>query len=67
MEKFTIEITETLQKQIEIEAETYLDAIDKADEMYNKGQIILDHTNYIDHEIEEPVGCAMARQMVNRK
>ena len=66
MEKFIIEITETLQKQVEVEAESYLDAIDKVDEMYNNQEIVLDHTNYIDHEIEEPVGYAMARQMFSK-
>lgn len=66
MDKFTIEITETLQKQVDIEAESYLDAIDKVDEMYNRGEIVLDHSNYIDHEIEEPVGYAIVRQMINR-
>lgn len=67
MEKFTIEITETLQKQVEVEAETYLDAIDKVDEMYKNEEIVLDHSDYIDHEIEEPVGCAIARQSLNRR
>ena len=46
---------------------TYLDAIDKVDEMYKNEEIVLDHSNYIDHEIEEPVGCAIARQALNRR
>lgn len=66
MEHFFIEITETLQKTVEVDAESYQDAVDKVDEMYKRKEVVLEHTNMIDYEIEEPVGYALGRQAVNR-
>ena len=51
MKKFTIEITETLQRQIEIEAETCLDAERIAKQMYRNEEIVLNENDYIDTEI----------------
>lgn len=51
MKKYTIEITETLQKQIEVEAETNMDAIEIARKMYRNSEIVLSAEDYIDTEI----------------
>lgn len=42
MKKYIVEITETLQKQIEIEAKSESEAIKIAEQMYRKQQIVLD-------------------------
>lgn len=48
MKKFNIEITETLQRQIEIEAEDYDEAIKIIKERYHNSEIVLDFNDYID-------------------
>lgn len=53
MEKFKIEIKETLSKIIEVEADNVGDAIYKTKKMYQEERIILDYENYIDTEIKE--------------
>lgn len=42
MKKYIVEITETLQKQIEIDAKSESEAIKIAEQMYRKQQIVLD-------------------------
>ena len=66
MDTYTIEITETLQKQIDVKAESYYDAIDQVKEMYDKGELQLTSENIMSTNFEEPVGCGIARQMLNR-
>ena len=66
MDTYTIEITETLQKQIYVKSESYYDAIDQVREMYNKGKVQLTSENIVSTNFEEPVGCGIARQMLNR-
>lgn len=51
MPKFKVEITETLQKQIEIEAETSVEAIRLAKQKYRNSEIVLSADDYIDTEI----------------
>ena len=41
MPKYKIEITETLQKVVEVEAETLKDAFDIAEDMWNGNEIML--------------------------
>ena len=48
MEKFTVGITETLFRIVEIEAESYQEAIDKAQEIYSNGGIVLDSNDFLD-------------------
>ena len=48
MKKYTIEITETLQKQISVEANSYEEAERKVKEQYRNNDIILDSDDYID-------------------
>lgn len=54
MKKYLVRITETLVKDIEIEAESELDAISKAQDAYDKAEIVLDDTDYsgVDIDIE---------------
>ena len=48
--KYKVEITETLQKTIEIETKDETEAILKIKDLYNKEEIILDDSSYIDTE-----------------
>jgi hypothetical protein len=50
--KYKIEITETLQKTIEVEADNIEDALLKVKHQYRKEEIILDDTSYIDTEFK---------------
>lgn len=45
--KYIVEITETLQRQVEIEAENEIEALDKVDDMYKSCDIILDSEDFI--------------------
>ena len=56
MNKYTIEITETLQRQIEIEANDHDEAFKIIKRKYRNGEIVLDSNDYIDtdfHLIKE--------------
>ena len=46
--KWNVEITETLQTSVEIEAESAEDAEKQARNMYRRGDIVLDATNHVD-------------------
>ena len=48
--KYKVEITETLQKTIEIEASDESEALIKVKELYRKEKVILDDTSYMDTE-----------------
>ena len=48
MKKFNIEITETLQRQIEMEADNYETALAIVKKKYRNSEIILDSNDYID-------------------
>jgi len=48
---YKIEITETLQKQIEVEAESAEEAVLCVEAMYNNEDVVLDSSNIIDTEI----------------
>ena len=50
--KYKIEITETLQKTIEVEATDKYDDIIKVKALYKKEEVILDDTSYIDTEFK---------------
>ena len=52
MKKYIIEITETLQRQVEIEADNADDAYLLAKEMYRNEEIVLDSEDYIDTNFE---------------
>lgn len=51
--KYKVEITETLQKVIEIEAESLTKAIMKVAADYKYGEIVLDSMDFVGYEIKE--------------
>lgn len=46
--KYSVEITETLQRVVEVEADGAADAERIASDMYRQGQIVLDDTCCVD-------------------
>ena len=52
MQKYQVEINETLSRIIEIEAENENDAVSKIKDLYRKEEIVLDSNDYLDTEIE---------------
>ena len=48
MDKYKVEITETLQKTVEVEADSKEDALHKAMKMYKKEEVILDYNDFVD-------------------
>ena len=50
--KYIIEITETLQRQIEVEAQNESEAIKLIKEKYKKEEIILSEQDFINYEID---------------
>ena len=50
--KYIIEITETLQRQIEVEAQNESEAIRLIKEKYKHEEIILSEQDFIDYEID---------------
>ena len=50
--KIKIEITETLQRIVEVETDNVSDAITKVKDLYKKEEIILDSNDYISTEIK---------------
>jgi len=48
MKKFNIEITETLQKTVEVEADNKKDAMHKVVKMYKNSEVILDANDFVD-------------------
>lgn len=53
MPKYKVTLTETLQREVEIEADDINGAINIAQEMYDNSEIILDETDYKGVEINE--------------
>lgn len=51
--KYKIEITETLQKVIEVEAENLSEALTTVCVDYKKGEIVLDDMDYVGYDIKE--------------
>lgn len=51
--KFKIEITETLQKIVEVEAADRTEAITKVATDYKAGEIVLDAMDFVGYEIKE--------------
>lgn len=48
MNKYKVEITETLQKTIEVEADNKEDALHKLMKMYKNEEVILDDNDFVD-------------------
>lgn len=47
MKNYTVEITETLQRTIEVTADDKQDALLKAKELYNAEEVILDASDHV--------------------
>lgn len=52
MNKYSVEITETLQRTVEVEAENATEAYQKVNEMYCDENIVLDSNDFIDFDID---------------
>ena len=52
MQKYQVEINETLSRIIEVEAENENDAVSKIKELYRKEEIVLDSNDYLNTKIE---------------
>ena len=52
MNKYKISIKETLEKRIEINADSETEAIDIVKEKYRNEKIVLDYNDYIDTNID---------------
>jgi len=52
MKKFIIEITETLQRRVEVEAESEESAMSKIRNQYSKEDIVLDSSDYTNTNFE---------------
>ena len=55
MKKFKIEIEETLQRIIEVQAVDKCEALKKIHEMYHEGDLVLDYSDFKSVEIKEYV------------
>lgn len=51
--KFKIEITETLQRIVEVKANNLSEAISKVVEDYDNLNIVLDHEDFVEFSIKE--------------
>lgn len=51
--KFKIEVTETLQKIVEVDADSLTEAITFVGQDYDKGEIVLDGMDFVGYEIKE--------------
>lgn len=49
--KFKIEITETLQRIVTVEANSVLEALNKVEEQYDNEEIVLDSNDFICKDI----------------
>ena len=52
MNKYSVEITETLQRTVEVEAENATEAYKKVNAMYCDEDIVLDSNDFIDFDID---------------
>jgi len=51
MKTFEIEITETLQRVVEVEANSENEAYNIVNQQYNNEEIVLDNTDFVDKAI----------------
>ena len=52
MKIYTLTITETLKREVDVEAETLNEAINKAWHMYDDERIVLDSRHHVETEIK---------------
>ena len=53
MKTFYISVTETLNKIVEVHAEDSIEALQKAEDAYYNGEIVLDSEDFVDTEFED--------------
>lgn len=53
MKTYYISITETLNKIVEVHAETSEEALQKAEDAYDNGEVELDYNDYVDAQFED--------------
>ena len=56
MKTFYISVTETLNKIVEVQAESSEEALRKAEDAYDADEFELDHDDYVDVEFEDEEG-----------
>lgn len=64
MKKYKVEITETLQRVIEVQAQSANDAIELIRQKYKKEEIVLSENDYISTEIDLLVDYFKTFQLV---
>lgn len=50
--KFTVEVTETLQRQVEVEASDEKEALNKVMDMYADEEIVLDYVDFVGNDFQ---------------
>ena len=53
MKTYYISVTETLNKIVEVQAEDSSEALQKAEDAYYNGEIVLDSEDFVDTEFED--------------
>lgn len=53
MKTFYISVTETLNKIVEVQAEDSSEALQKAEDAYYNGEVVLDYNDYVDAQFED--------------
>lgn len=51
--KYKVEVTETLQRIIEVEADSIFQAVEAVANDYSRGEIVLDSMDFIGYDIKE--------------
>ncbi len=64
--KYYVSVTETLNRVVSVEANSEKDAIKKANEAYDSGEIVLDYDDQVDLQIEMKIDQNSHRETVER-
>jgi len=65
MKKYKVEITETLQRTVEIEATSAGEAVQKIRKQYNEEEIVLSENDFVCCQIDYLVDCIKTNQLIN--
>lgn len=50
--KFTVEVTETLQRQVEVEADSEQEALQKVKDLYRDEEIVLTWEDFVENDFQ---------------
>ena len=50
--RYSVKITETLQRIVEVEVDSVESAISKVKDYYRRSKIVLDSSDYVSHSVE---------------